>query len=264
MLLGLGAVEASAQSVVLAAHRAVYELGLAKSDRSAGVSSVTGRLVFEFSGSVCAGYTMNMRFVSRIGDNDGKLIITDTRASTWEAGDGKKLRFNSTQYVNSRLAETTIGSATHKKDGEDIAVVLKKPKAKSLTIGKKTLFPTDHLIRLIEAAKDKKRIVLLPVFDGSETGEKVYQTTAIIGRVGKNKDENSVARKTSQLKNIRFWPVSIGYFDGGKPGEETPAYQLSFDLYENGISDRLTLDYGKFALKGKLQKIEFLDEPSCD
>ncbi len=33
---------------------------------------------------------------------------------------------------------------------------------------------------------------------------------------------------------------------------------LSFDLYENGVSGTLKLDYGTFVLNAKLSKIEWL------
>ena len=38
---------------------------------------------------------------------------------------------------------------------------------------------------------------------------------------------------------------------------------MSFDLYENGVSGSLKLDYGSFALSAKLSKIEWLPTPSC-
>ena len=51
------------------------------------------------------------------------------------------------------------------------------------------------------------------------------------------------------------WPVTISYFDKGKTdnsGEQTPAYTIGFELYENGISRALTLDYNDFVVDGKL------------
>ena len=39
-------------------------------------------------------------------------------------------------------------------------------------------------------------------------------------------------------------------------GEEKPSYELSFIVYENGITRRMKLDYGDFALKGKLVRLD--------
>ena len=70
----------------------------------------------------------------------------------------------------------------------------------------------------------------------------------------------------SPLRNgVRSWPVSVGYFDPTKPtkddfGEEMPSYQMSFTLYENGVTNDLVMDYGDYALGGSLKTIEPLDE----
>ena len=42
-------------------------------------------------------------------------------------------------------------------------------------------------------------------------------------------------------------------------GEQTPAYAIGFELYENGISRALTLDYNDFVVTGKLTSLEIKD-----
>ena len=46
-------------------------------------------------------------------------------------------------------------------------------------------------------------------------------------------------------------------------GGEVPEYQVSFDMYENGVATGLVLDYGDFALSGTLADLKLLDEPAC-
>ena len=50
------------------------------------------------------------------------------------------------------------------------------------------------------------------------------------------------------LAGLRAWPVSVSYYkhDGG--ADETPSYQVSFTLFDNGVSGDIKLDYGDFAL----------------
>ncbi len=43
------------------------------------------------------------------------------------------------------------------------------------------IFPNDHTLRLLAAARAGQRIVEVKVYDGSDGGEKIYDTTAIIG-----------------------------------------------------------------------------------
>ena len=62
------------------------------------------------------------------------------------------------------------------------------------------------------------------------------------------------------------WPVTISYFDraaGEKGGEQTPIYAITFELYENGVSRALLLDYGDFVLSGEMTSIEMKTARPC-
>ena len=43
-----------------------------------------------------------------------------------------------------------------------------------------------------------------------------------------------------------------------------PVYELSFLMFENGVSRKLYIDYGEFALKGELTEITFYEPSKCD
>jgi hypothetical protein len=60
--------------------------------------------------------------------------------------------------------------------------------------------------------------------------------------------------------------VTISYypFSDRPQGEETPSHQVAFTMYGNGVAGDVTLDYGDFALDGKLTDIELFDPPVCD
>ena len=66
---------------------------------------------------------------------------------------------------------------------------------------------------------------------------------------------------------VTSWPVSVGYFSDEEKkeglGEELPTYQVSFTLYENGVTNDLVMDYGDYALSGRLQTIEPLEPEAC-
>ena len=44
---------------------------------------------------------------------------------------------------------------------------------------------------------------------------------------------------------------------------ETPEYQVTFDMYENGVATGLVLDYGEFALSGTLSDLKMLNPSEC-
>ena len=46
-------------------------------------------------------------------------------------------------------------------------------------------------------------------------------------------------------------------------GEETPVYAITFELYENGISRALSLDYNEFVVTGKLTSLEIKAPKPC-
>ena len=62
------------------------------------------------------------------------------------------------------------------------AVDLEKPEQKNLNLDAGVVFPTEHMVRVINAARAGKNILDFPVYDGSETGDKVFDTLTVIGR----------------------------------------------------------------------------------
>src|SRR6478752_2136149 len=110
-LCGARPVAAAAEGMALAPHRAVYEMALAASRGGSGVTQVMGRMVYELTGSACEGYTQNMRFVTQMVNQGGTTMLTDLRSTSWEEGNGKRFRFNSSQYRDEKATEITAGDA---------------------------------------------------------------------------------------------------------------------------------------------------------
>jgi len=77
------------------------------------------------------------------------------------------------------------------------------------------VFPTEHMRRIIAAAREGKNILELPVYDGSEKGEKVYDTLTVIGaEIAPNERvPNDAAAGKQALAGLKRWPVTVSYFD---------------------------------------------------
>ena len=106
------------------------------------------------------------------------------------------------------------------------------------------------------------------MYDGSETGDKVFQTLSVIGKViaPGEKNPDDAAASNPALAGLKRWPVTISYFEQGAPnptGEQTPVYSIGFELYENGISRALTLDYGDFVVTGVMSQLDMKAAPAC-
>src|SRR5262245_34373034 len=77
-------------ATALASHRAVYELKLSSTRGKRPMESVRGRILYDFSGSVCEGYALQFRQVSELNSGEGKVAVSDLRATSWEEGDAKR------------------------------------------------------------------------------------------------------------------------------------------------------------------------------
>ena len=247
----------------LAAHRAAYDISLVNSSGPTPTSaqtpvSATGLIAYEFRGSACEGYTSNFRQLTEMERSEGDPVSMQVNAMSFEDGNGKSMRF---QIDSQGLQDTppVVGAAT-RGAGDDMRVVLTKPSPKTLDFGHDVLFPTQHIERLIEAAKHGGGAIQARVYDGSDTGAKIFATMSVIGKEATKPDDDT--ETASALSGVRRWPVVISYFDEAKT-DAPPEYTLSFDLYENGVSGSLKLDYGAFALRARLRKLEILPAATC-
>ena len=264
---GTASAQGPAGSVKLAPHIAIYDLKLTSSRGKRALESVRGRIVYDFSGSSCDGYALKFRQVTELDSGEGKVALSDLRTSTWEEGEGKSFRFTSENYMDDQKISQVDGQADRGKS--DVAVKINKPEEKNFDAGP-VVFPTEHMRQLIEAANAGKNLVEVAVYDGSESGEKIYQSLSVIGRrIAPDKKPEDAAADKDVLAGLARWPVTISYFDkvakqtDDQPGEQTPIYSISFEMYENGISRALKLDYGDFVIDGKMSSLEVLPAHAC-
>jgi hypothetical protein len=252
--------------MVLVPHRAIYDLSLAQTRSGSSIVGVRGRILYDFSGNACDGYSLTFRQVSVLDSSEGKVSTSDMRSTTWEGADAKTFKFSSQDFVDHNLIDSVDGDAEH--DGKVTAVDLRKPQHKTIDLDAGVVFPTEHMVRAIAAARAGKTILSFPVYDGSESGEKVFNTLTVIGRkiVPGERNHDDAAAHEPALAGVPRWPVTISYFTAGKApqsGEQTPDYAIGFELYDNGISRALTLDYNDFVVAGKLVSLKIRKPKPC-
>lgn len=247
-------------------HRAVYEISLAEARGAAGVTDLSGRMVYELTGSACQGWTQNMRFVTTMTNQEGASSVTDMRSSSWEDALSKAFRFNSSQYKDTKLEESTDGDAARSDPAGEAKVEISKPAKKAINLKGNTFFPVQHSMALLTAAEKGDQLFIADLYDGSEKGEKVFTTASFIGKPkgpGYNASLSTVVNGET-LNKLRSWPISISYFEEGAAKKDAiPSYELAFLYFENGVSRRLFIDYGEFSVRGVLKKVEFLEAGKC-
>jgi hypothetical protein len=190
------------------------------------------------------------------------------RSETWEDGKARSFRFNTLNKLNDRSTTQVDGRA--KRGDKAVEVQLTKPTAKKFSVAAGAVFPTEHMRRVIVAAREGKTLLSFPVYDGSDTGLKVYDTLTVIGKEiapGEKLPADAAAAVPAMAKLAR-WPVTISYFEQQEAakrgtGEQTPVYAISFELYENGISRALLLHYSDFTLSGKMTALTLKKPKPC-
>src|SRR5690606_41665252 len=116
----------------LAPHRAGYDLGLSAVSDTSEIESLTGRWVFDFKGSACEGYSAESRLVMRFETAMGPRLI-DRRVTSFEAGDGSSLKFESQSYTDQELEEEVEGTARREQDAT--IVDYSKPESAEVMFG---------------------------------------------------------------------------------------------------------------------------------
>lgn len=260
---GAGLGPAAAQTrVMLDPHKAVYDLQLDTSMPSKTVEGARGRIAFDFTGDACEGYALNFRQVTELQSSEVGTRTIDSRQTSFEDGDAASFRFKSESTITGAKPEVVDGSV--QRAGEQYQVKVVKPKPATTSFSSAVMFPSGQIKAIIAAAQAGQTTFGVQLFDGSDTGAKVYDTLAVIGRKLENVPGESLEPplRRPEFEKMARWPVTISYF---KPGasESTPSYRVSFDLYENGVTGAVRMHYGDFSLRATLTRLDLLTRSAC-
>lgn len=250
---------AHAGNVQLSPHRAVYAVELEEATDRSGITGMRGRIVYEFRGSACDGYTTSFRFVTQITARGGGRV-TDQQTTTFEEADGSAFRFITRTFVDQRPDRTIKGTAERGADAT--LVILTEPEENELRLDP-AAFPTAHMIDLIERAAAGERFYEKKLFDGSDDADAVMTTTVVIGPEKNARDDDPDA--VGAVAGKPFRNVSVAYFGetAQGQGENLPEYRIAFKLHDNGITRSLEMDYGDFRLSGTMEELELFAPEEC-
>lgn len=244
----------------LIAHRAVYDLELRDSSERSGIEDMSGRMVYEFTGSACQGYKTDFRFVTQINTGDA-VRMTDQQTTTFEDAAAKKFTFDTKSFTDDKLDKEVGGSASDSDAGTVVDLV--RPDSRKVDLVASD-FPTEHMLQVIDNARAGKRMFESRIFDGSDDGDESLITSTLVGKSQTPVSDDKEASEAGEFAKAPFWPVTIAYFNDKSGADSLPIYRMSFKLYENGITRDLVLDYGDFVLTGKLKKLDILETASCE
>ena len=234
-------------------HRAFYKMTMGSSKVNSGIVGVDGRMIFEWR-STCDAWVVEQRYIMRYQRDRGNETHTDTEFSAWENKDGEHYKF----YVKNKFSDTKSkieGVANYSPKTRSGSVLFQNPKEIKYNLPGNTMFPSSHTFFLLDAAKAQKKLLVVPVFDGSEI-QTAITVSAVIGK------RKVLENPQHALLSSNYWPIRMAFFS---PGHRSlrPTHEMTINLHENGIAGDLVLDYADFTVNMKLVKVEKIARPYC-
>ena len=253
-------------AITLIGHRAVYDLKLSKVSDKSGIAQARGRLVFELEGDNCIGYAVNMRIVTQFSTKNGLVNVIDSRSTAWEGPEGREMRFDSKQLVNAQVADEVKGTARKGDEVNAGNATFIKPEG-SFELPGSAVFPVEHTKRLVDAARRGTLMNKTLVFDGTELN-KLFTAVSFIGKRKPLKDVPlpETLKDRASFEGKSAWPITVSYYDkvtGDAAREQIPSHEISFVMFENGVSTNLTLGYEHFSLEGNLSELTLFEPTQC-
>jgi hypothetical protein len=262
MALQLRSVIACALGALLAAppvaaalqpHRAFYRLELGETHGVDPLQGVEGGLVIEWR-LACDGWLSRQRLGFVAATEDGVGLTRDVRFSSWEAADGSSLRYTLRSFQGDALEEEFRGEARIEGRGGGVAS-FSKPEEVDVRLPGGTIFPTEHLERVLLGAERGERLMTHEVFDGWGF-DSLTQITTVIG------EPRPLPASAGRPEGGRAWPISMAYYKIDSQSD-VPEFEASFLLSADGVMRELALDYGDFMLNGTLEQLDLLGQPGC-
>ncbi len=253
-----------AAAVDMASHRAIYAMKLHAAHRGSGITGARGQMVYSFR-NACEGWSSETSVKLQLLYAEGEQVDTDWAFASWEARDGKSYQFSTRQTRNGQLVETLKG--TVERDAPEAAAdaIYAEPEDNVIQLPKGTLFPTRHLIDLLNAGAAGKKIYSRTVFDGASL-ENPYRISAVVARRSPlAENEAAPLEKVMETSGLKAQPVvhfRMAFF-GLRSTKEEPEFELGVDYRPDGISRFIRQDFGDFVVDLSLNKVELYDASKC-
>jgi len=232
-----------------AAHRALYALTLdpTKANEVVAASGTMGYEVMD----ACDGWAVRQRLDLTITNHDGQDIHMVSDYATWESKDGLSFRYHMKQTTEDAVTSQTDGEAKLARTGGPGEAHYTVPQEAVKKLPPGTLFPMAHTGAIIDGAAAGKRFLAIPLFDGTvDSG--VQDSSIVILKV--NKPEPNRFPALSSLGSAR---VHLAFFDR-EPPSETPDYEVVMTYWDNGVADKLQMNFGDFTVDAKMTEFTLL------
>jgi len=250
-----GLVSQPALAVDLASHKAIYDIRMKSATTGAQVLDVRGKMLYSFKKS-CDGWISDHKFSLDYEYAGTPPVKVESKFTSFEKFDGSLLNFSSNRLANGEPDQELRGIAKIASEKAIYSI----PSDLSFDLSKVTMFPAKHTVKLIDAAKDGKKIVNATVFDGSDDQGPVEINAVIIKKLSLESDiklDKDLIGKNGWLMRLAVFPKT------GDDNQVISDYEMTMALQENGIIRDMVVDYHNFSISQKLVAIEPIQDDVC-
>lgn len=248
---------AAAAAVEILPHRALYKVSLDTAASASSIIDVRGRMGFEWR-DACDGWAVEQRYAMEFSRADGDGSVIQSTYSTWESKAGDIYRF---------FVKRDRGGGEERIEGKAVMplplgsgpgrVTFAEPEEQEIDLPSDTLFPTEHTIRMIDAATSGKHFLRAPVFDGGEP-----EAPSLISAVlGKGRSDVPPPINAEAVQGT-YYPSRMAWFGPDSEGSE-PDFEMSIEVLANGIARSILVHYSDFSVRMTLEELEALPPPTC-
>ena len=230
-------------------HKAEYQISLVKKGAGEGLVDATGSINFELH-HTCTQWKTNHHSDIQYYYNNGRHVQADSHYSSIESMDGQTITFANEEKANKRLEHFSRGIATQK--GHDFLDVQYNNGTgiQSKKMDGAFVFPIYHTKKLIEYAKSNKFMYHTKLYDGGHHAP-YHITNAVIG---------PIIQKHGKPDS---WPVSMAFYNPAND-YELPAYEMHFEISNNGVVHTMDIVYPQFTVRQTLIDLKLLEKQPCD
>lgn len=251
----LGSVH-SAAAEALRPHEAVYDLQMTSDAEE--IERIEARIALDLETPSCADYKLDYRFVARFHRADD-VTVTDQQTVATEAQDGTRFEFRTRNLADGSEQSVVEGTAENQADGTRVAFRAPVNRVAELP---RALFPMHHTADLVRRAQAGERIVETRIFDGDEEADGSLTTTSVILPASAQAKPLSEPAQAA-LDGMASWWIDESYYDSTSDGDGAAIFRTRYRLFANGVSDDITMDFGDYAIGGRLSSLALHEARAC-
>ena len=247
--------DASASSPGIVAHKAFYEMEMGEKLQNSSIVSVNGRSVFAMERECTGWRSIEDYMIQFVAENGGADRVL-SHFESWESDSGDKYSFDIMEESSFEGRKDFGGFVQLESDNSGEAFFTMAPDT-AIDLPTDTLFPVQHVQRVLSLAEAGEKMVAATVFTGAEPDSALMRTSTVVGGW---RDDPAV--DLGPLAQDGYWQINIAYF---KPAAKTaePEYEIKFSMQRNGLVRGYVIDYGDFSIEASLTSVEPVEAQAC-